>query len=114
MEYYGERSEIRDQNDYYPNYQLVGRSVAAGSPLRKCRSSRDRCRYVLFDSAYELNILQNAGCDVHRAGGAKRAGGALSGGNNSVRFFLSGDRNVEFGPWKLPTSTAGASKRTVR
>jgi len=101
-DFHAERSEIRDENEYYPNYQLVGRSVAAGSPLRKCRSYEIAAGTCVFDSAYELNILKTP--DVTFIGPGKRnvGGGSLSGGNSSVRFFLSGDRNEEYGPWKLP------------
>jgi TonB-linked SusC/RagA family outer membrane protein len=101
-DFHGERSEIRDENDYYPNYQLVGRSVAPGSPLRKCRSYEIAAGTCIYDSAYELNILKTPDVTFIGPGNRHVAGGSLSGGNNSVRFFLSGDRNVEYGPWKLP------------
>ena len=56
----------------------------------------------IFDSAYELNILKTPDVTFIGPGNRNVGGAQLSGGNASVRFFLSGDRNEEYGPWKLP------------
>ena len=84
-DFHAERSEIRDRNDYYPNYQLVGRSVAAGSPLRKCRSYEIAAGTCIFDSAYELNILTTPDLTFIGPGHRNVGGASLSGGNSSVR-----------------------------
>jgi TonB-dependent SusC/RagA subfamily outer membrane receptor len=110
--YHVERGQNRDDSPYRLTYGLIGYT-----PSNLLQSQR-RCR--LFE-VYNLDTLQNRvvpqctlvsahSVDVARNDSttwllpAPRTamGGSVSGGTNELRYFISGDGTVEYGPYGLP------------
>jgi len=111
--YHVEGGQNRDDSPYRLTYGLIG--YTPSNPLQ----SQRRCR--LFE-IYNLDTLQNKvvpqctlvsahSVDVARNDSttwlvpAPRTamGGSVSGGNTDLRYFISGDGTLEYGPYGLPT-----------
>src|SRR6185437_5474755 len=114
--WYGEGSTIDDRTKYPADFASWGHVTAAAATPDLPEGSLQRCTLVTegqglcaLDSLTSFNVLKNSSSTSLRLGNGNNFGMNASGGNDAVRFFLSGDVRNESGPVQMP----GFAKATL-
>ena len=101
---YGEGGVIKDRNTYPTAYTMFGKQLPQGTtaPFNFCNNQRVGIGGCTVDSIADLNIFDEKDLTPVGTGNRSQVGGQLSGGSESVRYFISGEREDETGVMKLP------------
>ena len=101
---YGEQGMIRDQNVYPTNYTIFGRNKATGAALaiNGCNLPLVSSGFCSIDSVAKYNLFTDPDVTPLGTGYRNQYGLQLSGGNDAVRYFVSGEREDETGMLELP------------
>jgi TonB-linked SusC/RagA family outer membrane protein len=101
---YAELGQLKDRNTYPTAYTLFGKSPT-GTTLgfNQCQLQRVGTGACIVDSVAALNLFDNDSLTPLGTGSRYQAGAQLSGGTETVRYFLSGEREEEIGVMELPT-----------
>jgi TonB-linked SusC/RagA family outer membrane protein len=95
-----EAGRITDLTKYITAYALIGHT--AQSPYARCLLIQVAAKTCTVDTAKSLNVLNTDSLSPLDRGFRNQYGLQLSGGNEAVRFFMSGDVENETGPYKMP------------
>ncbi|HEU5219837.1 MAG TPA: SusC/RagA family TonB-linked outer membrane protein [Gemmatimonadales bacterium] len=104
---YGEGGTIQDKNDYLDNYRLVGRTITAGVPggaLRTCLLTQVAAGVCTGETLLTSNPLKDKKMTPISTGYRSQWGANVTGGNDAVQYFVSGEYEDEAGTFKLPDS----------
>jgi TonB-linked SusC/RagA family outer membrane protein len=97
--WWGEGGIVQDKNAYPTAYAEWGHD-ATGKTIRCLNNTiGNGCA---FDSLTSLNVLRTPGLTPLFNGHRDAYGMQVSGGNDQVRYFVSGDLSNEIGPVKMP------------
>lgn len=103
-----EQGQVQQPAQFFDNYRSWGRNVGANGQLGTaavlCRisdSALNRCR---IDSLTTFNPLENPETTPFSTQPRYNLGVSASGGNDKLRFFISGDREEETGPYEMPAA----------
>jgi TonB-linked SusC/RagA family outer membrane protein len=114
--WYGEGTAISDRTNYPADYASWGHVTAAAATAALPEGTLQRCTLVTesqgscaLDSLTSFNVLRDAAASSIRLGHGNQFGMNASGGNDALRFFLSGDLRNELGPVQMP----GFAKATL-
>ena len=95
-----EAGQVTDPTKYLTAYALLGHTAA--SPSARCILIQVAAKTCFVDSSMSLNILDTDSLTPLARGYRNQYGAQISGGNDAVRFFVSGDLENEVGPYKMP------------
>jgi TonB-linked SusC/RagA family outer membrane protein len=98
---YGEGGVLSDRNTYPTAYSLAGHSPGA-TAYRDCVLSQVATGNCVADSVRTLNLFNVDSLTPLGLGNRHQAGVQVSGGSELVRYFLSGENEMEVGTMKLP------------
>jgi TonB-dependent SusC/RagA subfamily outer membrane receptor len=103
---YVEGGVLTDRNTYPTAYTLFGKrnltdTVELG--FNQCNLQRVGIGTCHIDSVAKLNLFDNDSLTPLGSGNRWQLGAQLSGGNDAVRYFVSGEREEEVGVMELPT-----------
>jgi TonB-linked SusC/RagA family outer membrane protein len=100
---YAEVGRLEDRNTYPTAYTLFGKSPT-GTTLgfNQCQLQRVGTGACIVDSVAALNLFDNDSLTPLGNGSRYQAGAQLSGGTETVRYFLSAEREEEIGIMELP------------
>ncbi len=98
--WHGEAGRVEDRNDYLPAYALLGHTATAASA--RCLLIQVAAKTCTVDSTSSLNIMNTPGLSPLDDGNRYQLGMQASGGSETIRFFVSADREQEVGPYKMP------------
>lgn len=99
---YGDYGSIRDRNTYPTMYAILGHSPATPTTLRKCLLKEISLGQCVVDSTTSLNVFEESDLTPIQDGWRNQLGGQVSGGTESVRYFVGGDYEFEYGPFGFP------------
>ncbi|MBK9979407.1 MAG: hypothetical protein IPP20_16075 [Gemmatimonadetes bacterium] len=101
---YGEGGMIKDNNTYPTNYTIFGTRVSNGSKLaiNGCNLPLVSSGFCTIDSVAKYNLFEDPDVTPLGTGYRNQYGLQLSGGNDLVRYFVSGEREDETGMLELP------------
>jgi TonB-linked SusC/RagA family outer membrane protein len=100
---YAEVGQLSDRNTYPTAYTLFGKSpTGATLGFNQCQLQRVGTGACIVDSVAALNLFDNDSLTPLGTGSRYQAGAQLSGGTETVRYFLSGEREEETGIMELP------------
>ncbi|HTK54587.1 MAG TPA: SusC/RagA family TonB-linked outer membrane protein [Gemmatimonadaceae bacterium] len=92
--------------DNYPaNYWSFGRNITngvTGTAAIHCTLAASAQGQCVIDSTTSFNPWKDPRTDPFQNGPTSRYGAQANGGNDQIRFFVSADRDVETGPYKMP------------
>ena len=97
--WYGEGGLVQDKNAYPTAYAEWGHDNAGKTVRCLNNTIGNGCS---FDSLTSLNVLRTPGLTPLANGHRDAYGMQVSGGNEQVRYFVSGDLENEIGPVKMP------------
>lgn len=99
---WGEGGMLRDNNSYPTNYLSWGRTLPANA-LTQCTifSARATTPTCVIDSLTSFNVLESD-LGINGTGYRGQTGLQVSGGNEAVRYFASGEYEEEIGQIRLP------------
>jgi TonB-linked SusC/RagA family outer membrane protein len=98
--FYGEAGLIQDRNEYPTNFTLFGTDTLGDH--RECVLSEIANAACTQDSVKSLNVFATDYISPLKMGFRQQLGGQVSGGNESVRYFVSGEGETENGTMQLP------------
>ena len=102
-----ENGRVLQPATFRDNYRSWGRNLTGGVPgtaavlCRVSDASLGRCR---IDSLTTFNPLENPETTPFKTQPRNNYGLSASGGSDKLRFFLSGDREDETGPYEMPAA----------
>jgi len=102
---YAEVGQLSDRNTYPTAYTLFGRATPTSTTqlgFNQCNLQRVGIGTCFVDSVAALNLFDNDSLTPLGTGSRYQAGAQLSGGTETVRYFLSGEREEETGIMELP------------
>ena len=70
--------------------------------LFQCLLTQQAANQCHIDSTYHGNVLNQAGLTPIVNGQTSKIGTQVSGGNDRIQYFVSGEYNHELGPYKMP------------
>lgn len=102
--FYGEGGLIADRNQYPDAYTLFGTRTDGVTPTAPsfCNLQRVGTGLCKVDSVGVLNIFDEKDLTPLGTGNRFQGGAQVSGGTESVRYFVSGEREDETGVLSLP------------
>ncbi len=95
-----EAGRITDLTKYITSYALIGHT--AQSPYARCLLIQVALKTCTVDTTKSLNVLNTDSLSPLDRGSRNQYGAQVSGGNELLRFFFSGDVENETGPYKMP------------
>ncbi|MDB4873987.1 MAG: TonB-dependent outer membrane protein SusC/RagA [Gemmatimonadetes bacterium] len=95
-----EAGVVDDRNQYLTAYALLGHTASASSA--RCLLIQVAAKSCAVDSSTSLNIMNTDSLSPLSYGHRNQYGMQVSGGNDAVRYFISGDMQNEIGPYKMP------------
>jgi TonB-linked SusC/RagA family outer membrane protein len=98
---YGDYGYISDRNTYPTMYAILGKSPGS-TTQRKCLLKEISLNQCIVDSTTSLNVFEEDDLTPISDGSRGQFGGQLSGGTETVRYFISGDLEREYGPFTIP------------
>ncbi|MGZ8377149.1 MAG: SusC/RagA family TonB-linked outer membrane protein [Gemmatirosa sp.] len=98
---YGEGGLIRDLNNYTTNYTIAGHSPGA-TAYRECALPLISAGSCILDSVRVYSPLADPDATPLGTGRRSQIGGQVSGGSETVRYFISAEREDETGLLELP------------
>ena len=100
---YAEGGLLRDRNNYMTAYTIFGRQPSGQpSTFASCNLQRVGAGLCTIDSVAKLNVFEHDSLTPVDDGSRSQFGLQLSGGTETIRYFLSGEREQETGVMKLP------------
>lgn len=104
---YGEYGLVQQPVTFDDNWRSWGQNinssgVRVGSPGIQCRILAFANKQCLIDSLTTFNPLSNSETTPFQDQPRYLAGGQASGGTDLLRFFVSGEREIETGPYEMP------------
>jgi len=99
-----EAGRITDLTKYITSYALIGHT--AQSAYARCLLIQVAAKTCTVDTTKSLNVLNTDSLSPLDVGYRSKYGVQASGGTDAVRFFFSGDREAETGPYKMPDFSA--------
>ena len=93
---------ITDRNQYPTMHALLGHAPATPTVARKCLRKDIALGTCIMDSTSALNVFSDPELTPIEDGYRNQFGLQLSGGTETVRYFVSGDVEREIGPFGLP------------
>lgn len=102
---YAEVGRIEDRNTYPTAYTLFGKANPTDANelgFNQCNLQRVGIGTCFVDSVAALNLFDNDSLTPLGTGSRYQAGAQLSGGTETVRYFLAGEREEELGIMELP------------
>ncbi len=98
---YGDYGYIADNNTYPTQYAILGKTPGSATQ-RKCLLKEVGLGTCNVDSTTSLNVFEESDITPIKDGYRGQLGAQLSGGTESIRYFLSGDFEREVGPFSIP------------
>ena len=98
---FAEHGQIRDRNDYPSTYAIWGKLTGATTQT-KCKLTQLALGTCTVDSTTSLNLFSNQDLTPIKLGARDNYGAQLSGGTESVRYFMSFGVQKETGPFGTP------------
>jgi len=98
---FAEHGQIRDRNDYPSTYAIWGKLTGATTQT-KCKLTQLALGTCTADSSTSLNLFSNQGLTQIKLGARDNYGAQLSGGTESVRYFMSFGVQKETGTFGTP------------
>jgi len=102
----GERGIVDDRNDYQTMYANWGHAPGSTSPLRCKLATMVTSKYAggncISDSLTSYNLMKDADRTFVHTEPRSLYGINVSGGNDAVRYFVSGEVDDEIGPVEMP------------
>ena len=98
---YGEGGLITDRNDYTTNYTIAGHSPGS-TAYRECTLPVISSGACIRDSVRTYSPINDPDATPLGTGHRSQAGLQVSGGTETVRYFLSAEREDETGVLELP------------
>jgi TonB-linked SusC/RagA family outer membrane protein len=105
--WWGEGGTVDDRNTYPTDYATWGHN-STGATIR-CTLVTQATGACTADSLTSFSVMNDPSTTAIRLGNRGAGGGNVSGGNEAVRFFISGDFQNEIGPIQMP----GFAKATL-
>lgn len=104
---YGEYGVVSQPATFDDNYRSWGQNLNAagariGNPGVQCRIANSARRQCVIDSLTTFNPLSNPETSPFSDGLRWVGGVQASGGGELLRFFVSGEREMETGPYEMP------------
>lgn len=94
-----------DPNQYPTNYRMVGRTITggvAGGALRTCLLTQFASGVCTQQTLLSTNILMNKALTPIGTGNSALYGGDVTGGSETVQYFVSGQYQNQVGTFALP------------
>ncbi len=99
--YYGETGVVDDRNTYPSTYASWGHNPTTGALLR-CTLVSQSLGTCALDSLTSFNVMMNPATTSIALGHRSQYGVQASGGNDALKFFMSGDLQNEIGAIQMP------------
>jgi TonB-linked SusC/RagA family outer membrane protein len=99
--WFGELGAVSDKNDYAGTYAMWGHDPATNK-LKRCVNETIGLGQCVLDSTTSVNIMRDAATTPLATGKTAEVGGNITGGSESIRYFVSGDVRNETGPFEMP------------
>ena len=102
---YAEVGRLEDRNTYPTAYTLFGKATPTSTTelgFNQCQLQRVGIGTCYVDSVAALNLFDNDSLTPIGTGSRYQAGAQLSGGTETVRYFIAGEREEEIGVMELP------------
>jgi TonB-linked SusC/RagA family outer membrane protein len=108
--FFGEAGNVDDRTNYPDMYANWGHTLGNPGTQVRCQlatmappgTTPTSDKQCISDSVTHYNLLADPTRTFIHMGNRKAAGAQVSGGNDAVRFFASGDLNNEVGPIQMP------------
>ena len=98
-----EQGAVSDRNDYGKQYAIWGHSPTAPTVATRCwLQTMDVDTPCVQDSVTSYDPLRDPDVSPIHLGKRSLYGGQVTGGNEALRFFVSGNLENEIGPMKMP------------
>ncbi len=98
---YAEGGIIKDQNTYPLNYTIAGHSPGS-TAYRECTLPQISAGSCMMDSLRTYSVFRDPDATPLGTGNRRQIGVQVSGGNEGLRYFLSGETERETGLLQLP------------
>jgi len=99
--WYGEAGGVSDRNDYPANYASWGHDPNTNA-VKRCTLVTESQKTCILDSLTSFSVLRDPSTTPMRLGHRDQYGVNISGGNDALRYFVSGDMQNEMGPLHMP------------
>ena len=103
--FYSEYGVINDNNSYPDNF--FGWGTNAGGATIQCLNLAAAAGSCSQDSLTSFNVLENPRTSFFGTGHRGQLGGQVSGGSETVQYFVSGEYERELGHYQMPDSEVG-------
>jgi TonB-linked SusC/RagA family outer membrane protein len=100
--WFGEGGLVQDRNHYLDTYAIWGHTPANPGTQTRCVLTTVASGACVKDSVTSLNPLSDPNLTPFANGHRDQYGVQVSGGNEALRYFISGDVQNEMGPIKMP------------
>ena len=102
--WFGEGGRIEDHAHYPDTYAIWGHRPATPTTQVRCLLRELPGKTCIEDSVTSLNIIDVPRLTPVHTGNRNQYGAQVSGGTESIRYYISGDMSNETGPIRLPDS----------
>src|SRR5262249_8736476 len=99
--WFAEGGSVQDRNTYPATYALWGHAPGSTKPIR-CQLATMSATTCISDSLTSINLITDKALSPIRDGHNTNYGLQVAGGNDAVRFFVSGDLFNELGLYHMP------------
>ena len=99
-----EQGTITDPNKYWETFAIWGHTPAAPTVQTRCILPTIATGACLQDSVTSANMMLNSDLSPVGTGNRNLYGMQITGGSESVRFFISGNLENEMGPIRMPAT----------
>jgi TonB-linked SusC/RagA family outer membrane protein len=103
-EYTAETGRITDPNAYWDTYAIWGHTPANPTVQTRCILTTIASGACMQDSVTSANMMRNSTVSPIGTGNRSLLGMQISGGSESVRFFVSANQENETGPLRMPNT----------
>ncbi len=100
---YGEGGLIEDRTNYPTNYTIRGHAPATPNTRRDCELRLVAAGTCIIDTLTTYNLFDDPDATPLGTGYRSQVGMNVSGGTETVRYFVFGEREDETGTMKLPS-----------
>lgn len=107
--FYVEGGKLTDPNNYLNNYRAIGRTITSGTPggaFRTCLLTQVASNTCTRDTLLVTNILEDKILSPISSGHRQQYGANVTGGNEAVGYYISGEIEDEVGTFALPDTEA--------
>ncbi|HTE46535.1 MAG TPA: TonB-dependent receptor, partial [Gemmatimonadaceae bacterium] len=100
--WFAEGGTVQDRNEYPATYALWGHAPNSATPTR-CQLSTASPTTCIPDSLTSINVAMDKSIRPFQTGHNSNYGLQISGGNDAVRYFTSGELFNELGTYHMPS-----------